>query len=412
MTNRFSGNRVIVLIFWVLAFAAIPFWTHIDTPAWDMDIYRAGLHSLRAGHDPYADGMAVQRDFHAHLAEHPTAAPPYTYVYSPITLPLLRLLGSIPAPLITGLYWLLYMAGILAQIWVVMQATKPEEWKYFEFLAPVAAFFPGLLVLDVALSGNVAYICYGLLFATALLGWRRGQWFWFYVAIVIASCFKGPFLSLLAIPVLSARRQWVPAGVTGVIGVSLFAMQPYVWPELFRSYLQAVELQFSYNRDFGVSPAGIFGRVITYMGHSYSPACTIFYLLYVIPLFGLLLYFSREFLKGKFSLEQWMPVLLMGVILLNPRIMPYDIAPMSLPMALMGWRFLRAYTSVGKTITILGVFFVVTNAVALGNPDSNRIDLWKFIEGFEIVLFFAAGCWNLLRRQNENVAVPARTAMG
>ncbi len=401
MEKGFSRGRVMVLVLWALALIAIPFWIRSDVPGWDSHIYANALRSIQAGHDPYADGMAAQRDFHSHLALHPNAPPPYTYLYSPITLPLLRLIGVMPGWVIGSLYWMIYGAAVLAQIWVVMQATKPAEWPYFAFVAPVAMFFPGLLVLDVVLSGNVAYILYGLLFTMAFLGWRRGQWLWFYLAIVVASCFKIPFLSLLAIPALSARRQWIPAGVTAAAGIALFAMQSLLWPSLFHNYLQALELEFSFNRGFGAGPAGILGHILMYLGYHYSRACTIFYLLYAIPVFALLLYLSRRFLRGSFSLTQWVPVLLVGVILLNPRIMAYDIAPVGLLMLLMGWRFLRAYTGVGRTIAILAAIFVVTNAAVLANPDCNRIDLWKFIEGVEIVLFFAAGCWNLLRSGGE-----------
>jgi len=394
MVTGSTRTRTIVCLFWVLAFAAIPIWIQTDAPGWDLQIYRNALHSMQAGHDPYADGIAVQETFHSQLAMHPNDTPPYTYVYSPITLPLLRVAADLPGWLSGSLYWLLYVAGILAAIWVGMQAGTPGERGFFVFLAPVAAFFPGLLVQDNLLSGNVAYIFYGLILVTALVGWRRGEWKWFYLAALAASCFKAPMLSVLVIPVLSARRQWLPACVTGVAGVGLFAMQPLIWPALFHHYLKALALQFSYNHDFGFSPAGLLGYALDHVGVAYSPATTIFYVLYALSLFCLLFYFSRQFLEGRFSLEQWMPVLLMGVILLNPRIMIYDVAPLTILMGLIVWRFFSGVAKPARAMLLCALFFLAINLfILVWTP----ILVWKSTDGVLLMVVFAAGCWNLAR---------------
>jgi len=392
----------VLCVFWILAFAAIPMWIRTDPPAWDLHIYMNALHALQAGHDPYADGIAVQKAFHAQLALHPHDPPPYTYVYSPITLSLLLKIGSVPGWLSGSVYWLLYIAGVLALIWVGMQACTPLERKYFVFFAPAAAFFPGLLVQDVILSGNVVYILYGVILAAALVGWRRGEWRWFYLATLAASCCKAPLLSLLPIPLLSARRQWLPAGLTGVAGLGLFAVQPLIWPSLFRNYLEAVELQFSYNHDFGVSPAGLLAHTLAEYGHAYSPASTIFYLLYALAIFGLLLRLSRKFMAGKISLQQWMPVLLVGVILLNPRVMIYDVAPLTIPMGLIVWRYFAAFTRQTATIVLSLAFLVFFNFIVIAFPD---FDVWKTVDGLLLVAVFSAGCWNLLRSCRTGDAV-------
>jgi hypothetical protein len=315
-----------------------------------------------------------------------------------MTLPLLRAVGAVPGWLSGSVYWLLYIASMLAVIWVGMQGATPGERKFFVFLAPVAAFFPGLLVQDILLSGNVVYIFYGLILTAAVLGWRRGDWKWFYLAVLAASCCKAPLLSLLPIPILSARRQWKPACVTGVVGIGLFAMQPLIWPALFHNYLKAVELQFSYNHDFGFSPAGLLGYALAHAGAAYSPAATIFYVLYALPLFGLLLYLSRQFLEGRFSLEQWMPVMLLGVILLNPRIMIYDVAVLTVPMALIVWRFFSGVSRPARAMLYCALFFIATNLfILVWSP----ILVWKSTEGVLLVLVFAAGCWNLFRRRQS-----------
>jgi hypothetical protein len=388
-----SRARAILLGFWILVFAAMPVWMAFDPPGWDVAIYHSAIRSLAAGHDPYADAMAIQTLFHAHPELHVNADPPYSYVYSPITLPLLRLIGLFPALLSALLYWAVYLAGVFGEIWVAMQAVESNERRLFLYLAPVAAFFPGLLASGVVLSGNVAYILYAVVLIAAVYAWRRGSWAWFYLAVVLASCVKAPLLSLLAIPVLSARKQWIPAGIAAAAGVALFAVQPMLWPTLFGHYLQAVELQFSYNRDFGTSPAGLFAGVLFDHHVPYSPASYIFFLAYALPLFGVLLYLSRMFLRGCFTLQQWFPVLIVGVILLNPRMIEYDAAPLALPLALILWRFLNSVTTRPRTILIFAIFFAISNAIALYSWDIRKV-----IESPLLVFLFIAGSWNLFRQ--------------
>ena len=93
MKFRFTV-RTIPYVFWVLASSAILIWSLVPTyvVGWDLEVYENAIRALRLGHDPYLDGIAVQREFHATLAQHPTAPTPFTYVYSPLTVPLLRVI--------------------------------------------------------------------------------------------------------------------------------------------------------------------------------------------------------------------------------------------------------------------------------------------------------------------------------
>jgi hypothetical protein len=230
----------------------------------------------------------------------------------------------------------------------------------------------------------------------AVIGWRRGNWMWFYLAVVAASCVKAPLLSLLAIPVLSARRQWIPAGLSAAAGLALFGVQPMLWPSLFRHYLQAVELQFSYNRDFGCSPAGLFSGLLFDRGIPYSPASYVFYLYYTIPLCAMLFYLSRQFLGGRFNLRQWIPVLLVGVILLNPRILEYDEIVLAIPLTLIAWRFASPYLRTKPAIAAVAAVFLIANCIAY-----QSWNIWKLTEGPLLVLFFLLGCWDLLRNSRR-----------
>jgi hypothetical protein len=378
---------------WFAVGIALVVWTHFEIPGWDLRVYEAAIHSLRAGHDPYADAMAIQQVYHEKFGDPNGGARPYSYVYSPITLPLLRLIGAVPSWFSGRMYWGLYILAVLAQLPIVLQFTEPAERRYFEYLLPAASFFPGLLQNGVILSGNIAYFLYAAVFWCAVLGWRRGNWTWFYIVTLLASCVKAPMLSLVVIPVLSANRQWIRAGLTTVTGIVLFAVQPILWPSLFRNFLKAVDLQFLYNRDFGCSPAGLFGDLLDRMRIPYSPGGMIFYLCYAIPLFALLLHLSKKYLGGSLSLRQWAPVLLVGAILLNPRILEYDVAPITLPLALIEWRFFARFGGTARTILFMAIFFVLTSAVA-----AQGWYVRKLVDGPLLVVVFAAGCWTLLRQ--------------
>jgi len=74
-------------LLWILAIGAIPAWNAVD--AGNGRGAKAVLYALKsteAGRDPYLDGMAAQDSYRA---LQPQGTPPYLYVYSPITLPLL-----------------------------------------------------------------------------------------------------------------------------------------------------------------------------------------------------------------------------------------------------------------------------------------------------------------------------------
>jgi hypothetical protein len=367
-------------------------WVGVDTWGWDVTVYQRAIQSVRLHHDPYADATAIQDACHASHCVQGNADPPFSYVYSPITLPLLRLIGALPLGLNSLLYWIGYAAAVLVQLWVCLKAAEDDERKYFLFLVPVASFFPGMLANGILLGGNVAFVLYAAVLLAAYRGLKTGSWSWFYAATLAASCVKAPLLSLVVIPLFTARRQWFPVAATCLSGITLFALQPVLWPELFRHYLHAVDLQFQYNHDFGCSPAGLFSELLYRHGVSYSPAGLIVYGLYAVPVLAALLYLSRLYFAGYFSLRQWFPVVLVGVILLNPRIMEYDVAPVTLLMTMILWRVLRSRFERSRALIVLIAGFVLLNTFAIYSWEIRKV-----IDGPLLVLCFGAGLWQLLQ---------------
>ncbi len=373
--------------------------SHFDRPAWDVDVYRHAIDSVHAGHDPYADAIAVQEAVHSRAPGVATPFGPFSYVYSPITLPVVRLIASMPLLLAGILYGLLYAAGVALQTQFGLGLMETSEQRVLKYYAPIAIFFPGFLGSDIVLSGNVVFILYGAALLALTRALRTGRWRWFYAAVLLASCFKAPLLSLLAVPVLCARRQWVPAMSTGAAGLALFAVQPWLWPELFHNYLKAVGLQFSFNRDFGFSPAGLFSGWLFDHHRPYSPGGMIFYLAYAVPLFAALVYLSRRYLRGDFNMREWLPVMLTGVILLNPRLVEYDVAPLALPLAIVCWRSFSARHGTAGALVRVAAVFLALNLLA-----ASSWQVWKLTEGPLLVAFFIVGAAGLLR-----ISAPARS---
>jgi hypothetical protein len=407
MKSRFADARFIARLFWVLALTSIAIWALIPSYArgWDVAVYHNAILSLRAHHDPYADAIAIQQAYQSNPLAYHGAPIPYSYVYSPLTLPLLRGIARFPLALVGGFYWTLYFLLLGLPIWVEMRFVEPSERVPFAILSSLVIFFPGLLYNDALFSGNIAYLLYAAALGSAWVGWRRGRWGWFYAAVLVAGCFKTPMLTLLAIPVLSARRQWLPATATGALGIALFLLQPRLWPVLFSHYMQAVELQFAYNRDFSSSPAGLVANALFHVA-PYALTSLLAYLAYAVPLGAVLLFLSRKFLHGFLTLNQWVPLLLIGTILLNPRIMEYDLAPITLALALVAWRFLARERSILETSIRMAVFFAGINLLAslphtgLTNPP------WKLTAGCTLLAVFAVGAWDLLLEVRS-----ARTAL-
>ena len=402
MARRLNGYHRVAVLFWVLATFAIVIWSQVPdyVVGWDLTVYRQAIHSLQAGRDPYSDGIVIQRAFHNTLASHSSDHPPFTYVYSPITLPLLRVVGQLPVWLAGLGYWTLYIAGALIALLAGVLAVEKNERAVFALILPAAIFFPGMVVNDVLFSGNVSYILYGLVFGAAALGWRDKGWGWFYAAVLIASCGKAPMLSLLIVPLVSARKQWLGVGLTGLAGIVLFALQPMLWPTLFSRYLEAVELQFSFNRDFGSSPAGQIASIF-YDSIPYQATSVAAYLIYAVPCFCTLLYLSRRYFEGRFSQKQWTPVVLVGTLLMNPRIMEYDTAPMAIPMALIVWRFCGRGSSSTARLVKATVFFLAINVW----PALQQAPRWRHMESLVLLAVFAAGAWLLLAVPSEAAEV-------
>lgn len=375
-----------VLGLWLLALAAAICMAIAFSFAVDAKTYERTIRDVRTGNSPYVSGIARLQLKHARNSEERIL----NYIYPPATLLLVRAAGWLPVWFRYSAYWVFYVAGVWILLWCQERCLYKKELRVFLYLSPLCAFFPGLLNDDFLLSGNIGPILYGLISVAVLRGYKQDRWSWFYWAVLFASLFKPPMLTLLVIPPLTVAGQWRKAAGIGLLGGLLFLSQNWIWHESFQRYLQMMNLEFLYNQEFGFGPAGMLGEVLLNHGHSYQKICTTFYLFYATGIFLLLRYYSRHYFAGHLSIREWMPVLLIGVLLLNPRIRQYDAEAVTLPMAIMAWRFLEERVRGKRYAAILAsILFAVSNAFAA------FANAWNATESILIVTIFSLSIWRL-----------------
>jgi hypothetical protein len=352
------------------------------------------------------DYLAALQQYHAYVNGQISSSLAYSPLFMIPTLGAARLL---PLWLTVAVFGLAYLFGWLLQLWVGMQFATPDEREILRYVAPVIAFFPGLLINDVIVSGNLAYILYGLMLASAAVGWKRGRWIWFYLAVLAAACVKVHLLTMLAIPLLSGKRQWLRALVTAAAGLALYGLQFKIWPQAFHVYLNTLQTMSQSRRDFGCGPAGNLARVLQILGLPYEKTCIVFYVVYAAGMFLLLLWLSRLYRGRRVRFVSWAPVMLIGVVLLNPRILTYDAAAVSLPMALVAWRSLRAVGPPSRNTVLIGfaIVLLALNVFVEVNEDFAAMlpDAWKYFEMVLMLGIFAGGVRGLLREGSKGSIV-------
>jgi len=154
--SRLTRRRVIVL-FWIAAAVTVIVMANAGPVGWDARGYWNAIQIVHHGSDPYAQDLAALHTYRSRLAANPGERPPFVYVYSPTTLPLLQFLGMFPGWLLGLLYGAAVALGALLELWAGLQLADEGERRFLAFALPAIVFFPGLITDDVILSGNVAF---------------------------------------------------------------------------------------------------------------------------------------------------------------------------------------------------------------------------------------------------------------
>jgi hypothetical protein len=190
--------------------------------------------------------------------------------------------------------------------------------------------YTGMLALC---SMNIASVLYSLSFVAAIPGLRRNRWTWFYLAVFFAAIIKITFLSLLLLPLLTGRRQWLRSIGCGVAVVAMNLLEKALVPALYDGYQWSLQQGIVAQQQFGY---GIFGIVASYHHKQRSGAGLGAYAVAgvtIVVVLGLMFLLRRRMernLPGNNSPNlgndgHWLALVLIAIILINPRVMQYDI---------------------------------------------------------------------------------------
>lgn len=309
----------------LMAAGALLFWWlhRHDLHEWwleDLPIYVRAVRTWMNGQSPYDASLRplffLYPPFFLFLAwlfSHmvPAGAGPVVYVASAIVATL-----AIPLVLAKSFFRVPWMGPLLAL-----------------FLFFASPRFTGTL----ALCGvNVASILYCAAFLGAVPGLSRNRWGWFYLAVFFAAMVKIPYLALLLIPVLAARRQWLAsAGCTIAVAVG-YLVEKRFWPGLYAGYQWSLKQGILLSQQFGYGP---FGVVASYHHKQRVGAGIAAYVIagsFAVVLLAAMFRMRQRrraisLLAGnKLSSRElsgngvWLAMILVSMILINPRILQYD----------------------------------------------------------------------------------------
>ena len=149
-----------------------------------------------------------------------------------------------------------------------------------------------------------------------------------------------------------------------------------------------------------MGPVGMLASWLWKRGLPYQFPCMVFYLCFASVILASLFYCSRLYLAGRISQSSWQPVLLIGVILLNPRILENDIFPLTIPMGAIAWRVLTDLTQSWKIalLSALTLMLVVNLLVQDMIPgiDTSNVG-YNPVAISLVILCFLTGCGLLFK---------------
>jgi hypothetical protein len=371
--------------------------------SFDLRVSSEAMRYVRMGVDPYAAGLALQKAEAALGHDKGEAAlghRVFLYWYPPISIEFLKVLNMVPAWLRAAIFWMVYAVGFGLQLWAGSRFALPAERQMLRFVFPLVMFFPAFVPSDTLLSGNIAIPMYGAMLAAAVRGWREKRWGVYYAVVVAVSLLKPPMLVWLAVPLLLGTAQLVPAIGAALCGVGLFAVQKFLWPERFAEFMACI--RYALPLEINYSIFAMFGKFLEFIGHPSDRGAMAFYIAVSLAMFGILVYFAREFRRKNVAWQNFAAVVLVSTALFALRLKEYDLLPVTIPMALI---VLRGVRNPGARIML------ILGAVAVGVAlVTNRVTA---VDTISVVTVFVVGVYGLSTeaqassalRQHDEVAI-------
>ena len=360
----------------ILMHGGLPSWlsSHIHSSGfngelhvfWDAQPYAKGITSYIQGRDPYP-------------LDNPSDILPFAY--PPVFL---WVGGALARALTSALGWKLYtslnvISVVLLQ--VLLSAVFFRRLSKREAIALVVFAPLCLFLTTVFWSGNIHLVWYFAAMVAAIPGLRRNQWLWFYGVTLLATVNQPVFLLMLMLPFFAGTRQLLFCVADVVVITVAYLVERMIDPGLYKAFQATVEQHLQTSHDFG---EGVFGMIATGLDgrtHLALKVAAVLQVLFSAAVFFLLLYLRKQ---GKQDAVRWWGLIAMAIVLVNPRVMPYDAAIGLIPACFFlvsGLRFSVTPVQVGRWALIL--------ATVLATLASHRL------LGYTLVVFsgFALGSW-------------------
>jgi hypothetical protein len=302
---------------WLLACAFVAFaglyvfhYRHDLLYQWmeDLHVYARAVRFFRGGTNPYYMVMFEGLRF----------------VYPPIVLYVASGVAAVmPGESEWALVGFIHLTCVLLAPFVLARYYLRAYW-FTPVLATLVFLaesrFTGMQALY---SANVAPSLYLAALLAAVPGMRKNRWAWFYVVILLAGAVKITFVFMLLLPLLAGRRQWLQSIATGAGVGAIYAAQSRLVPALYLGYKWALLQQVKVEHQYGY---GVFGVVGSLDEKLHRPLGLEAYALHglVAAVVLALLFWLRSRGADVREPSVWMGLLVMTVMIVNPRMLHYD----------------------------------------------------------------------------------------
>jgi hypothetical protein len=308
------GHR---LILWLCLDAAIAPLLYLTGRAfalhplfWDARIYADAITNFNQGKSPYIL---------------PHSLP---FIYPPVFV----LIGGWLARLLPpNLGWKLYLSAHIASVLGLPLVLARFYLRGLGKMEALALFLlaPFMVTEAVFFAGNISSLWYCAALLAAGPGLSANRWKWFYLVTVLASATKITFLLLLLLPLLAGAGQVLGSVITTLVTLGIYLSQKILMPDLYGQFREALSTQTFTARSYGIAPYGVTANLLErfhIMGFAIPAAVQI--------VFAGAILISLWRLRSRIDPrdERWLALIILALLLINPRMFVYDVTTGLLPV--------------------------------------------------------------------------------